>query len=293
MIKIKSVNAQHKYEISINNIKYLMGPNRLQKEDFMNQIKRIFYKLDNSEYAYEQKINTTTTIDEKTIKLKTWRLLDIHAHINVNQEISLGTKSMMHQYVEMLLRDIEYMEEINTINLLFEQIAIQLSEKMIEFNQINIDAKFEQMTQKQLIKLLELRFISENQLMDYLDLNYEARILFQIKMAESIAEKNVLLKYLVFVDLPKMTVKIQEELSNIRLDNMFVIVLVEEKINVEIRNSAYFGKRNIDFSDDISIYNDLIMEIDQVYNLDEMKCVIKKFVNGVDDKDTKRLEKFL
>lgn len=293
MIKIKSVNAQHKYEISIEDIKYLMGPNRLQKEDFMNQIKRIFYKLDNSEYAYEQKTNTTTTIDEKAIKLKTWRLLDIHAHINLNQEISLGSKSMMHQYVEMLLRDVEYMEEINTINLLFEQIAIQLSEKMIEFNQINIDAKFEQMTQKQLIKLLELRFISENQLMDYLDLNYEARILFQIKMAESIAEKNELLKYLVFVDIPKMTVKIQEELSNIRLDNMFVIVLVEEKINVEIRNCSYFGKRNIDFSDDISIYNDLIMEIDQVYNLDEMKCVIKKFVSGVDDKDTKRLEKFL
>lgn len=293
MIEIKSINQNNKYISSIDRVKYLLGPDRTGKEYFVDSIKRVFYKIDHSEYAYENKLDSTVTIDEKTIKLKNWKLLDIHTHINLNQELAIGSRSMMHQYIESILRDIEYSEELNTINILFEQLAEMLFEKMIIFDDIEIDPKFETITQKQLIKMLSLRFINEKNIMDYLDLSYEAKILFQIYMAKQIVEKNELFKHMVIIDIPRVSEKIKNALDSITSDNMFVIVLTEANIDVSIKDVTYFGTKVIDFSNDISIYNELMMEIDQVYNLDEMKCVIKRFIEGIDDKDTRRLENYL
>ena len=293
MIELKTQSHNDSVEIWMGVYKYLLGPNIESKQNFIDNLKKVFFKVDPSDFAYENDLTSVTLINDKSIKLNRWKFYEVNNHLNLTNELSIHSKTMMIQYLEAITKDIEITEEVNTINILLEQVSEVLSEKILKFNDISIYPKFQPINQKQLIKLLELTFVHEELKMNTLDLDYEAKILFQLEMIKKISEENELFSHLVIVDIPKITQNIKKSIENIDMDNIFILIMTDESIDTDIQNCIYFGENVVDFANEIKIYNEILMVIDRVYTMDEIKPVIKEFVMGVDSEVSKKLENIL
>ncbi len=287
MIKLTIRTGNNTVSFPLNEATYFYGWNYPLKYEFISVLKKHFYRIDQSEYEHELLKTTNIMIDNQQLDLKKWKYYEISSNFSIENEFKLRSKSLMLKYFESALTDIEYEEIVSTINILFAELNEIITEKIIFENfGISIEAKVAELSLKNIIKLLELNLIKEEFLATGYNLEYKEIMLFQIKIAKTIAKINKLKNYIFIVYLPFIQKDIIVELNETIENAHFIIVNEHDSIDVERDKVIYFGNEITSFSDDVELYNKIMLEYGAITTLEELDKHLNEFLTKKDNKIT-------
>lgn len=294
MIKITIKSKNMSFESSLGEVKYMIGTNVLMKQRIINAIRKSFNNIKHSDYSLNKDLDTTVYINEQEVDFKKWKLYEINHMINYETEMKMSAKTITHKYFESILMDIEYDEHIKTINELLKDLNLEIKNKMGDVNSsLEIIPEIPELNSHLIVKLLCLNLYGDQEAANTYDITYEDGLLIQLQMIKSICELNKLKNYLVIIDVPLITLKMFEYISKHGLKNLHFLVITNQSINSNINDVINVDQKIIDFGDEISIYNDVFLEIGQHYEMEDLNALIKAYVKKEDTDEVKRLTKLL
>ena len=281
--------GKDKITFGINNIKFLLGTNYIKKDLIVNNIKKHFYKNEDSDYAIENEFKSSFKINDKQINHRQYELIEVNNQFDLNEEQKLKTKSIFTKLLESTFLNIEYNGIVNTISILNDDLANHMNEQLKNFTtKYDIDIEFEDLVIKNIIKRVELNFLKDESKINQYDLNYNDKIINQIEIITKIAELNLSKKYLLIVEIPKVTKEIYNSLLVVKQENVKILVCSnDEKIyenNIDIKNILSVEKQVIDLSDDVSVYNNIVMNMGIHSTMKETELMLMDYFtkNGQD-----------
>lgn len=286
MQKISIKGIFNRYEFGVNNVKYILGNNYQNKYDLINTIRKVFNKVEDSEFLFESNINTYFKINDEPINIRKTKFYEVNNFYNLSDEFKLRSNSTVLSFLEQLFLDIEYNDLVNTINILQQDLATEMS-KIVneEINKYNMNISIEDINIKNLLKRIEIKMSKDNLSSNQYDLNYNENIIGQIELIEIISKKNKLYNHLALIDIPVITPDITNKLNQINNNNLILIVVSNDyrlnNFNININDCYIINKVLIDLSDDISLYNDIIMELPTKITLEEIKLSLNNYINNL------------
>ena len=261
----------YKYQLQIDKIKYCLGFNFVEKYQFKNMLFEYFYNSKLSEYSKENIGEVCLEINENKIKNRDVSFYYVDHNYSIDIDLKLNSKSLISAYLEMLLLDEQYIDTINSINILFEAFASELDDNLIT-------SKFITYTPKQFLKILSPMFCYEEEQANEHDLSYNELIIFQLNMINYIAKKQQKI-VICLVEIPELTIEINEILKN--MNNCIVIVLLcKYNLELNLKDIILFDNIVLDLNDEEQLYNYFIDK--GVYTVQEAKDKMKKIIdNGI------------
>lgn len=230
-----------------------------------------FYNSKLSEYSKENIGEVCLEINENKIKNRDVSFYYVDHNYSIDIDLKLNSKSLISAYLEMLLLDEQYIDTINSINILFEAFASELDDNLIT-------SKFITYTPKQFLKILSPMFCYEEEQANEHDLSYNELIIFQLKMINYIAKKQQKI-VICLVEIPELTIEINEILKN--MNNCIVIVLLcKYNLELNLKDIILFDNIVLDLNDEEQLYNYFIDK--GIYTVQEAKDKMKKIIdNGI------------
>lgn len=293
MIKLNIQTGTQKVSFSLGETTYFYGPNYDLKFDIIQTLRKHFFNVDQSEYDYEKEQTSRIFINDEALNIKKWKYYELTPMFNLETEFKLGSKSLMIQYVESNLVNIEYEEEVSSINILYQTLNELMTEKLnIEDFEVEIEPKLIELSLKTIIKSLELKLLKEEHIASTHNLTYSEIMKFQIFIAKSIAKNNPHKHYIFKVDLPQLNKDIINSLKDVE-NAHFIIVNEHDILETPKENVIYFGKEIISFSDDVLLYEKIMLEYGSITTLDDLNIIIKQFLKKEDNKITRILKENL
>ncbi len=292
MHKIEIKLPNKKINFGFSGVKYILGNNIELKYDIKKTIQKHFYNIDHSEFDLENSIQTSISIDDRQLDIKKWKFYQINEHMNFMDEVKMGTKTLSNKFIESLLSEIDIDERLLTINHLLDDLSNDMKTKIPD-DRIKFSTKFQNLNQKTLTKLVELLILDEEDLkMNLYNLSYNEIIQLQIGMIEYIAKINNAIQYIVIIDIPNITPKLQQDLSK-SSDNIHYFVFINHNIHCALNDVCFIGKKVIDFSNDALIYNEITMDLPIYLTLEELKVSLNNLILGIHDEITLNILKLI
>lgn len=260
MIRIKFINNS-------NSVSFLLERNKIAILRNVNDywavrkaIENNISKVQKSDYSEEFNNNTDILIDEDLID-KSTELLLVDDHFSIDEEIKLGSKSLLLRYLSKIASENEITDEYLQLETMFSLVTDIISDEFIEFEP-------QTLTYKLLAKIIDVSFLKNELKCNSLDLSYEDNIIYQLKLINKIVslEKH----YIVIVDIIRLTSKIYEYIS--KINNCRIVIICQFCDLDDLQNNIFI--EGIDFEDDDSIYEGMENMTD-IYNLDEYKEKLK------------------
>ena len=296
MDKLKIGYLDQSFEIAVDKFKILLGKNFHTKFEILKSIIQYFEKKSYSEYQKQNNVNCLVEMNERRLDVKQWDLISINHYFDLNQDIKLGSKSLLLKYFETMLRDLEYNDIVNTINILLGDLNENIIKDKIykENSNINLNANIQNLNLKSIIKLLEVNIEKDMVEAHGYDLNYDEIICFQLDLIEQIVTQNVEKRFFVIVDIPALSLKIFQKLQEVI---GAITIINTDKINKEVQfdinDVCYINKQITDMSMDDKIYYDIIMELPFNLTIDEFKIEFTNMINNNYNDKSRYLNKLL
>lgn len=178
---VKIVNGSETYVFQINQIKYLICKNN-DYYPIYTAMKQ-FVSKEKSEYRDENNIKVKILIDDQELRLKNNLFIELSDTYSLAEDKKLNTKSLMLKYLEAKLQQSDFIDTINTIDILFHT----LSEDVNESSALKI--MFQSIGHKQLLKMINPYFGDDFQ-RDEFDLSLIELLDFQIYLIDYISIHN-------------------------------------------------------------------------------------------------------
>lgn len=283
------------YLIDIDNYKYLVGNNFDTKFRIYSIFKNHFSKINNSDFAIEQRYKRECLFDGKIINLKEWRFFEVSPYFDLDTDMKMGTKSLLLKYLDSFSDFLDYNDTMNTLSILVNSLneeffdvetPIQIGDKTIKLQLSNI-------TRPTIFKEVVPVIYSDDNDCNSADLTYEEHILLQLKIIESILSKENSRYSLIYANIPHITKSIELAILGMKHENAFVIVQTNEIPKDNYQNFAICSSRFIDLSNDDMII-DRIMDVPfHISKEDFIKTTQDYFFNKtIDSKNNLIIELF-
>lgn len=275
MKKLTIKKGIYEYQLQIDKIKYCIGTDFKNKYQLKKMIIEYFNGGKTSEYSKQNTGDIQLMINEKLLNCKDVLFFYVNDNYSIENELKLKSKSLMSIYLETLLSDNQYIDTIQSINILLDAFASEIDDDLII-------SKFITYTPKQFLKILLPMFCYDEEQANEHDLSYDEIIIFQLKMINYIA-RNQLKMVIVFIEIPELTRSIDNALKEMK--NVIIIISVfKYNVNLEIDNVMIFDQIILDVNDEEQLYNYFINK--KIYTLKEAKDMIKqKIKDGINKFD--------
>jgi len=246
----------------------------LELYELKKAIKGYFDKNHLSEYQghYLKKYNLM--FNDKEIDVRYWDFFELNHNYDLNSDVKLGSKSLLLKYYESLFVDVEYLDEVNTINQLLTVVLDDYinNNTNLTLDSFNLHSSFLEINAKSLIKSLNVAILKEEMEANYYSLDYDEIIIFQLDIIEKIYSSNKLNKAICFIELPLLTNKILTKIQTIKLSNIKVLVfpLKIERDCFSIKNTFLLNKNTLDLYSEEDIY-EFILESPRDISIEQMR----------------------
>lgn len=280
MKKLTMFINSNEISFGVRNLKILYGDNYLFKYEILRKIEKYFSRKLNLNDCKEDIIY----LDGEPLSKNDYMFLKITSEYNLNEELKLGTKSLIKKYLDLRLENLEYSEELNTLKIIFDDLNNNyVNENInIQIEDYNIDFLFSELNLRTLSKLFLVKVTKEDEEINPYDLKYHWIILFQIKIIEYIirySNQNIFLIVDCYLDQYLL-----DEIKNMNLNNSIVVVNTNIPHKpTELSNYSLINKRCYDLSDDLVFYkfmNDIEF---YVQNIQKLKDIIKDYISGMNN----------
>lgn len=266
---IHIVNGSNSWEFQINCVKYLICKNN-NYYPIYSSIKQ-FVSKEKSIYRDENNLKVKLMIDDQEFNLKSNLFIEITDMYSLNDDSKLNTKSLMLKYLEIKLQQADFIDTINTIDILLHTLSDDINESS------TLKVMFQSLGYKQLLKMLR-PFLGNDYEKDEYDLSLTELLDFQIKLIEYIAMNNV--KYdnvIVYGRLNNIDKYVVEQLNS--LTNCKVIVFTNCFNEIMKLDDICLIDNNIsDLANMEAFYHLFSIYSFRYYTIEEVKGMIKKYL---------------
>lgn len=268
--KLKIITRNATVDVYLTNCKLIKSFDSSLKYRIISTIKNYFNKLGDSEFAIEQDETSTIMIEEEKLNLTDFAFYYIDENEDLFSDLKMGTKSISLKYVEAILNKIEYTEEYQTLNIVYNDLIDFLNDKIDDdFDTIKpvISSLFEK---KQLIKLLQMTLMNDDLEINDNDLEVEDKIIIQLNMIKKISRYEHR-KTIILLKVSKFIEEYQNIIDTFNENVSFMIFFDELNVNIQPEDLLILEKdKVIDLYDDNIIF-DLCMNYYADISISKMK----------------------
>lgn len=287
MTKIEMKIGSNSYVFGIKNYKLLLGKNIELKTRILDTIKKEFKRIENSDYSFDNSSNSSILINDKEINLRQTKLYEINHHYNYLDEYKLKSSSLVLNYLRNTFNQVDYSDVINTINILISELNNELTDLCLSQTSI-IDNRIyvEELNTNNIFKLMNIKMFKDDVEINEYDLSYNEKINYQLEMVKTIAEKSYELNHIVLLELPKLTKEILDYIKTMKYDNLIIIIVTNsyDQLPEDISNIITMQKQFIDYRDEIDIYDKIIMNLEEVYTIEDFKPILYDYLTNKEQK---------
>lgn len=224
-----------------------------------------------SEYRNENNLKAKISIDSKELDIKHNLFIEISDTYSLNEDKKLTNKSLILKYLELKIQHQDFMETINTIDILLHTLSEEMNDESI------LKVIFNSIGYKQLIKMLTPYYENEFQ-KDEFDLSIDELISFQIQIIHYISLNNT--KYdniIVYARLDYLSEYIIKKLMS--LTKCKVIIFTNSyNQTMQLENLCLVENDFIDFANIDLFYKVFSLHSFQYYRVEEIKVMIKSYL---------------
>ena len=291
MNKFSFSYGQEAYLFGMNRIKYVVSHDANKTHRFMNLLRFIFNRLPSSEFQESNGISINAYFNDYIINVKEWDYFEVSSTYDMHSDFRLPTSSLLFKCLDALCEDIELLDELNTINILMNDVATALTDKAEEEG-LPLLIRNQDINKKQLLKLLEVILWNQEEYTFPIDMLYCDYIILQLKMAQALAKCKPDNKVLVFLDFTDYDEKISEYLKSIKEKNIHIVAYCGQVYSSceDIHDVLFFKDKTVDFADEEKLYEEILNLYDGYIEYDEL---VEELFNIIKGKNSDRIDKVL
>ena len=279
MRKVEISDYEEAWKFSIDRVKIIQGDNKYR---LYKSLQHQMMKEDASEYESERNDQLEIKINGQKLDTKINKIYLLNLFTNFDDELKLSARSILVEYLESHLKDVDYQDEFIMLNQSIDLINQGIFEDLcIESNDSKMMFALQPFTLKTLIKssIAEL-YKNELHANDY-DLTLNEKMILFFTVLNRISLKNQSRNYIVLVVIDELTSIIYEELISSSNANLQYVVFVNDLHCVVNYQDLYVvGKIKMDFSDEESIYENLVIEKGIAQDLEDSKRILSDYCNN-------------
>lgn len=265
--------------IIIDHIKYVLGSNAMNKY-YLKQAVRQYFNKTVSGYREEIGSECYFKIDDSPVDKKNTFFYEVTENYSINDDAKLSTKSLMLKYLETLYSDLNYMDTLNTLNILVESLSDEVSENAF------IQSEFSTYSPKLLTKLVTAHYYEDESYKDEYDLSYEDLIVLQLNMIDYIVKNSKKYAYIIlFIDIPLITDEIKSKIDELSKDRVYCLVFSKTVKVTEIENICVEEDYFLDFANEEMVYYILNEKSTNLYTLEDIKNMINEYLKDLNSRE--------
>lgn len=261
MIKIEFNYNKRSISFVLNRSKIVITRDVNDYWAIRRSIENVLSKSTKSDYSEENNTFAYIKVNDELIN-KTSELLLVDSKFSIEEEMKLGTKSLLLRYISKVASENMISDEFLQLESMLSLVTDLLSDELIEFEP-------QPFSYKLLSKIVDCSFLKDEFKCNNLDITYEENILYQLKLIDKIVSLDK--HYIVVVDIIKLTSSICKFINE--MNNCQVIIVCQFADLNEFQDNLFVD--GLDFEDDESLY-ERMNSMTNIYNLDEFKENLKK-----------------
>lgn len=247
---------------------------------YLKQAVRQYFNKTVSGYREEIGSECYFKIDDSPVDKKNTFFYEVTENYSINDDAKLNTKSLMLKYLETLYSSVDYMDTLNTMNILIESLSDEVSENAF------VQSEFSTYSPKLLTKLVTAHYYEDESYKDEYDLSYEGLIILQLNMIDYIAVHSKKYAYFIlFIDIPLITDEIKQKIDAISNDRVYCLVFYKTVRNIEIENICVEEDYFLDFANKEMVYYILNEKSTNLYTLEDIKNMIKEYLKDLSSRE--------
>jgi len=267
----------------INHFKIVYGNNSDKKYEMFRTIQHCLLKEDESEYEEESNSKCSITLNDNRTDSRMIKCIRFNIFDSIDNIIEISSKSLMTEYIESMLKDIEFLDSFATLNqTLLAMNSDVLDEITITQDNHQIIFQVKEFVLKSFIKLIEASILIDEQNAHDFDVSVEYKMSLFLNLVSSLAKENQIKKYICILDVIELKQNLYLELQQLNQDNLYILVNVEHiSTNINPEFILILDKETIDLGIDEQVYESLVIENDVGYDLETIKSKIQNhFTNS-------------
>ncbi|MDD4078080.1 MAG: hypothetical protein PHT03_08970 [Bacilli bacterium] len=272
MNKISVIYNYNQYDIIIDKFKVFAGENIKTKIKIIRTLRSYFQTSKLSDYGAANNFKRIINWNDHYLDKRRFSLYELNQYYELNKDLKLGSQSLMLKYYESIFENIEYLDEINTINTLLENFNYEYIDEFGQFGELKIVNLLNTISSKLLLKLMGLNIQKDDLDANEFDLDYDEIIILQLNLLKEISLKQDKKDFIVLMDIPILTEKIQDKL-NINSNNLSILIFplfIENPIKLNSNDVALCNETFIDLCDEEQLY-DLTLNLPYNLSIEELK----------------------
>lgn len=265
--------------IIVDHIKYVLGSNAMNKY-YLKQAVRQYFNKTVSGYREEIGRECYFKIDDSPVDKKNTLFYEVTENYSINDDAKLSTKSLMLKYLETLYSSVDYMDTLNTMNILIESLSDEVSENAF------VQSEFSTYSPKLLTKLVTAHYYEDESYKDEYDLSYEDLIILQLNMIDYIVMNSKKYAYIIlFIDIPLITDEIKSKIDEISKDRVYCLAFSKTVKDTEIENICVEEDYFLDFANEEMVYYILNEKSTNLYTLEDIKNMINEYLKDLSSRE--------
>ena len=182
---------------------------------------------------------------------------------------------MILKYYETIFENIQYLDEVNTINTLLECFNNEYINKHGQFDDvtgITLISSLDSINTKFLIKIMGLKLLKDDFNAYEFDLDYDEIILFQLNLLRKISSDQSSKDFIIIMDIPILTEKILESLhfNSANISILIFPFFIENLNHLNYKDIVLCGNTMIDLCNEEQLY-DLSLDLPVNYSVEELR----------------------
>lgn len=286
MKKITLKTSNQKLDFSIGRVKWIWTNETSKRYEILDTLDFALNKNDISEFAADNEVSRKVWIDHVEVDIRKTEYFSLHANQDFASELKLGSKAILSRYIEANLDTIEIDEITQTIKTLLDDFATSIEDIINkEDSSVQYAVSFSEFCFKNYSKLMEVQFIKEDSIANRFDYTFDELIISQMKQIEEIAKRNRQKQFFISIDLIDYSKELTKHLKDLKQENVFVIVLSNTLPKTDdIAEVVSMFNKNIDWSNEVDLYNELVLEYPKSIDIDQTKDLLNALLTDATDK---------
>lgn len=276
MRKIEITDYDDSWVFSIDRLKIIQGE---KKYRLFRSLLHQLMKEEVSEFESESNLQLEIRINGQKYDVKTNKIYQFGMLSNFDEEVKMSAKSLLVDYLDSQLKDVDYQDEFIMLNQSIEILNQELLDELnIESNDSKLVFRVPAFTLKTLIKNT-VSEIYKNELHsnDY-DFGIDEKFNVYFGIWNRIAQKNPSRNYIVLVALDELIPNMYDKIKKLETTNLQFILFTDRlHCNVDYQDVYMIGKMKIDFCDDESVFENLVIEKGFAQDLEDSRKILSDY----------------
>ena len=257
------------FKMNLEKQKILIGSNYRKKYAMTRALYSYIRKESLSEFTQENNSEITVNFDGSRLDSRRWSIFMINPWLDFDDELKMGSKSIVLKFLEAALSDIELDDNFQclrtTISMLSNESIRSISDIFDE--DLLLSFSIDDFSCKSLMKLIVANLLKEGYSAKDYNLEFDEKVSLYITMIELIAKKNQGSNIMIVIDTHDYTRLIKNSIEKLPDNCRAIIASANILCPVNYNDVLVVGKKDLDLGNENDIFDKICLESADVVDM--------------------------